>query len=76
MNETNYIVMTFKKSNNEQHSIKLAYPKLPAVGSDIKALGEFIVDNSVFSFDDATTLSTFEKAAVQTIKETDIDLEA
>lgn len=73
MVETNYIVMEFVKSNGEKHSLKVAYPKVPAVAADVKSLADFIVTNKVFSFEDASTITSFTGAAVQTITEADIN---
>ncbi|MGL5439577.1 MAG: DUF2922 domain-containing protein [Filifactoraceae bacterium] len=73
MVETNYIVLEFVKTNGDKHSLKLAYPKIPVVSADVKALADFIVGNNVFSFVDGVTLKTFEGATIQKITESEIN---
>lgn len=59
------LVLVFRKSTGAAYSFSLPYPDEDLEATDVKALGELMVDSNILSFKDGVTLASLESAYVK-----------
>lgn len=73
MNEK-MLVLTFKKDSGTSYSMNIPYPIEPVSAENINRLAETMIQNQIFVFPDGSKLSTFEKAVLQEVTKTPVEL--
>lgn len=68
------LVLGFKKSNGNAFSFSIPYPKDEIVTADVNALASFMIQNSIIVFKDNSKIASFEKAYVQEVSKTPVNL--
>lgn len=74
MDNEKVLMLVFKKDNGKTATFSVVYPKESVEGSNVKALGSFMVDNDIIEFNDNSKLLELEKAFIQEVTKNDISL--
>lgn len=76
MENVKILILNFKKSNGNAFSFNVPYPKDDVSAADIKSLADFMIKNNMMQFKDDVKLASFEKAIMQEVSKTPVNLEA
>ena len=76
MDNVKILILNFKKSNGNAFSFNVPYPKDEVSGADIKSLADFMIKNDMMQFKDDIKLSSFEKAVMQEVRKTPVNMAA
>lgn len=76
MENVKILILNFKKSNGNAFSFNVPYPKDEVSATDIKSLADFMIKNDMMQFKNDIKLSSFEKAFMQEVSKTPVNLVA
>ena len=76
MENVKILILNFKKSNGNAFSFNVPYTKDVVSDADIKSLADFMIKNNMMQFKDDVKLASFEKAFMQEVSKTPVNLEA